>query len=274
MSADVADDEVEASRAPLLDHLTELRNRLMIVCAAVLVSTAGCYLIAQKIYLFLVEPYRAAAAQVHKVSLDAAQVSLQLTSPLEGFYTNLKLALFAGIIVAFPVIAWQAYAFIAPGLYKNERKAAAPFLIAAPVMFFLGCAFVYYIAMPFAMLFALSTTIDTGNVRIALNAKVSEYFGLVTTLILAFGFVFQIPVVMSLLGNAGVVTAKMLQGGRRYAIVGIAAFSAMVTPPEPISMLIMAVPVYLLYEASIWIVWLIEKARSRAEAMPSSAPAP
>ncbi|MDX2235354.1 MAG: twin-arginine translocase subunit TatC [Hyphomonadaceae bacterium] len=263
-AADIPD-EVEASRAPLMDHLLELRNRLFVVVVAVVVATAACFVFAQQIYLFLVEPYRAAFAQVNNIPLNEAQVDLQITSPLEGFYTNLKLSLFAGVIVAFPVIAWQAYAFVAPGLYKREKQAAAPFLVAAPVMFGLGCAFVYYVAMPYAMQFALGTTVSSGNVRIALNAKVSEYFGLVTTLILAFGFVFQVPVVLSLLGAAGVVDSGMLRKGRRYAILAIAIFSAMVTPPEPISMMIMAIPVYLLYEASIWIVWLIEKARARAE---------
>ena len=270
MTAAETPDEVEASRAPLLDHLMELRNRLFVVSAAVVVATMGCFAFAQKIYLFLVEPYRVAFSVVHKVPLNEARVDLQLTSPLEGFYTNLKLALFAGVILAFPVIAWQTYAFIAPGLYKKERRAAAPFMIAAPVMFFLGCAFVYYVAMPYAMRFALSTTVTTGNVHIALNAKVSEYFGLVTTLILAFGFVFQVPVVLSLLGFAGIVDSKMLRAGRRFAVLAIAVFSAMVTPPEPISMMIMAVPVYMLYEISIWLVWLIEKSRAKDEAKAAS----
>jgi sec-independent protein translocase protein TatC len=265
VTAAEAPDEVEASRAPLLDHLMELRNRLFVVSAAVVLGTMVCFAFAQQIYLFLVEPYRVAFSVVHHVPLSEAHVTLQMTSPLEGFYTNLKLALFAGVIVSFPVIAWQAYAFVAPGLYKKEKQAAAPFMIAAPIMFFLGCAFVYYVAMPYAMRFALSTTVATGAVQIALNAKVNEYFGLVTTLILAFGFVFQVPVVLSLLGFAGIVDSKMLQAGRRFAILGIAVFSAMVTPPEPISMMIMAVPVYMLYEISIWIVWLIEKGRAKEE---------
>ena len=267
MSAAETPDEVEASRAPLLDHLMELRNRLFVVCAAVVLATMVSFAFAQQIYLFLVEPYRVAFSVVHHIPLSEAKVTLQATSPLEVFYTNLKLALFAGIIVSFPVIAWQAYAFIAPGLYKKEKAAAAPFMIAAPVMFALGCAFVYYVAMPYAMRFALGTTVSTGNVQIALNAKVDQYFGLVTTLILAFGFVFQVPVVLALLGFAGIVDAQMLRKGRRYAILAIAVFSAMVTPPEPISMLIMAIPVYLLYEASIWIVWLIEKARAKDDAV-------
>jgi sec-independent protein translocase protein TatC len=266
MSAAETPDEVEASRAPLLDHLTELRNRLMVCVVSLCVAAAGCYLVAQRIYLFLVEPYREAYHRTRGVPLSEVKVALQATSPLEVFYTNMTVALFAGIIVAFPILAWQAYAFIAPGLYKREKQAAAPFLVAAPVMFLLGCAFVYYVAMPYAMQFALGTTVSTGDVQIALNVKVSEYFSLITTLILAFGFVFQVPVVLALLGAAGVVDAPMLRKGRRYAILGIAVFAAMVTPPDPISMMIMAIPVYLLYEASIWIVWLIEKARSKPEA--------
>ncbi len=187
------------------------------------------------------------------------------TGPFEFFFTQLKLALFAGLIISFPVVAYQIYAFIAPGLYKRERAAAAPFLVAAPVMFLAGGAFVYFVGLPYAMTFALGTQITTGEISIKLLPRVNEYLGLVTTLILAFGACFQIPVLLSLLGSTGMVSASGLRKGRRYAIVGIAAFSACVTPPDPISMMIMAIPVYLLYEASIWIVWLMEKARAKQE---------
>ncbi|MBU6374024.1 MAG: twin-arginine translocase subunit TatC [Alphaproteobacteria bacterium] len=264
--ADPDDAEMEASRAPLLDHLVELRQRLLVAVIALLIAFVGCFSFAQQIFVFLVEPFKTAIAAVHGPEAAKKGVELVNTHAFGFFFVQLHVALFAAIIVAFPVIAYQAYAFIAPGLYKRERAAAAPFLIAAPIMFLAGAAFVFYVAMPFALEFALKQEVNQGGVIIRYLPKVDEYFGLVTTLTLAFGFIFQVPVVLSLLARIGIVTAGMLRRLRRYAIVGIAAFSALVTPPDPISMMVMAVPVYGLYEISIWLVLLIEKARLKSEA--------
>jgi sec-independent protein translocase protein TatC len=259
------DDEVEASRAPLLDHLTELRTRLVIAFVALIVATGVAYMFAAPLFEFLVAPYREALVQ--KGLLQPGETPrLQITAPLEGFYTYLRIAIFGGVVLSFPILAYQAYAFVAPGLYKRERGAVAPFLVAAPIMFLIGGAFAYYVALRFAMIFALGFQMDNELVNVELVPKMNEYFALASTLILAFGICFQMPVVFSLLARIGIVTASVMRKGRRYAIVGIAAFSAMVTPPDVISMTLMALPMYALYEISIWMVLLIRKQRDAIDA--------
>jgi sec-independent protein translocase protein TatC len=265
------DDEIEASRAPLLDHLAELRNRLVSAIAAVVIGFIVCFIFVDPIFMFMVQPFKTAMGVAHPERAGDA-IQLINTGAFGFFSVKMQIALFGGIVFAFPIIAWQAYAFIAPGLYRKERAAAAPFMVAAPIMFLLGGAFVFYVAMPFALNFALQQEVTEGPVRVSYLPKVEEYMGLVTTLVLAFGLMFQLPVVLSLLGRVGIVSTSLLRKGRRYAIVGIAAFSALVTPNDLISMFVMAVPVYLLYEISIWIVALIERDRSKREAAEAVVP--
>lgn len=284
---DREEDEIEASRAPLMDHLVELRSRLIVCVAAFIIGFIGCFIFSEPLYIFLVKPFATAAAFHQSVGahghvspldlilgtagmiplpeVDGRTVNLIYTAPLEILFTKMKLAGFGAVVVAFPVLAWQLYRFVAPGLYRNERGAFLPFLIAAPVLFLLGAALVYFIMLPFVMWFSLSQQISGGGVSAELLPKVSDYLSLVTALLLAFGLCFQLPVVMTLLGLAGLISSKLMAQGRRYAIVGVVVVAAVVTPPDPISQLMLAVPLVLLYEVSIWCVRLIELRRKKAE---------
>lgn len=260
---DISDRDVEASRAPLLEHLTELRGRLIRAILALAVGTLVCFFFAETLYNFLLVPLVNEA----QISLGQTDFELIYTAPLEVFFVRLKLALFAGLFVSFPLIAWQAYAFIAPGLYKNERYAFLPFLLAAPVLFTIGAMFVYYAMLPLISRFALGFEQLGGDgiAAIVPQIRVSEYLSLVMALMVAFGLSFQLPVVLGLLGKAGIVGAATLRKGRKYALVGILAVSAIFTPPDIISQIMLTVPVYGLYEVSIWIVALMEKKRAEED---------
>jgi len=257
---DIIEDEVEASRAPLLSHLTELRNRLIWCMAALGVATIACFFIAKPIYNLLVEPFFSESCR--------PDLEMIYTAPLEVFFVYLKLSLFGGLFVSFPVLAWQLYAFVAPGLYKNERYAFLPFLIAAPILFIIGALFVYFGMLPLIARFALSFEQlgGEGVTAIVPQIKVSEYLSLVMALMIAFGLSFQLPVILSLLGKVGIIGAETLRKGRKYALVGILAASAFFTPPDMISQIMLTVPVYGLYEASIWIVAMFERKAQEEEA--------
>lgn len=271
MTAPTAADEeaIEKTKAPLLDHLIELRKRLIISLVAFVICFVVCFAFAKYIYAFLTAPLAHALA-------GQPNHHLIYTALYETFFTYVKVGMFAGICLSFPIVASQLWLFIAPGLYRQERRAFLPFLAATPVLFIMGAAFVYYVMLPFAIRFFVGyeTPGGPGSLGIELQAKVSEYLDFVTTLIFAFGLCFQLPVLLSLLGRVGIISSAQLRSARRYAILGIVALSAVVTPPDVFSMISLALPLIVLYEISIWCVRLIENSRAREDAARSAAQAP
>jgi sec-independent protein translocase protein TatC len=247
-------EDIDASEAPLMDHLNELRSRMIWSVAGFMVALIGCFYFSTEILHILIKPFYWGTGK------DITLISIKL---LGVFFVKLKIAMFGGLFLAFPLIATQIYRFVAPGLYKHERAVLAPYLLATPVCFLLGAALVYFMLLPFAIRFFFAVGADAG---ITIMPDIEPYLDFVMTLILAFGLTFQLPVVLTLLGQLGVVTYAQLSKGRRFALVGVAALAAVITPPDPFSMLAMCVPLAMLYEAAVWAVWLIEKRRAKASA--------
>jgi sec-independent protein translocase protein TatC len=242
-----AGEDPDSHTMPLLEHIAELRQRLLYSVIGLLLAFFASMAVSEHIYGFLVQPYADAMTEV------GGTHRMIYTHLAEAFMTEVKVAFFAAFVITFPIFATQMWGFVAPGLYKHEKSAILPFLVASPLLFILGAALVYYMVMPMAWKFLLGfqTTADQSVLPIQLEARVSEYLSIVMTLIIAFGMAFQMPVLLVLLAKVGIITAEGLVKKRRYAIVGVFVFAAIVTPPDVISQLALAFPMLLLYEISI-----------------------
>jgi sec-independent protein translocase protein TatC len=271
-------DEIDDSSAPLIEHLAELRNRLIWSALAFLIAMLSVYPVANYVFNFLSRPL------CNALAANGQACGLVLIKMQEGFFVAISISMFGGFILAFPVIAYQLWRFVAPGLYKTERNAFLPFLLASPVMFFFGAAFCFYVVLPTVFAFflqfqqgGLTTATDVavpatdGTMPgIVFQGSVQEYLGLTMKFVLAFGLCFQLPVLLTLMGKAGLVTSKGLAGVRKYAVVVILVLAAIITPPDVMSQVILFAAIYPLYEVSIYIIRRMEKtreARLRAEGL-------
>ena len=246
--------EIDDSRAPLLDHLIELRRRLLWSLAALAAAFFACLYFARPIFAVLVQPL-----------LKAGQNRIIFTDVFEAFFVDVKVAFFAAIMVAFPVMATQIWKFVAPGLYKNEKRALLPFLLMTPLLFGAGAALAYYVAMPIALTFLLGFEGDVGGVQQEALPGVGNYLNFVTKFMFGFGVAFLTPVLLMLMERAGIVTRAQLVSGRRYAIVIAFVIAAVLTPPDIISQLLLAIPLLLLYELALIAIWLTERKREKQD---------
>src|SRR5882672_638684 len=257
------DDPNEAKKMPLLDHLIELRQRLFYGALFIFIAFFGCWFISNDILLFLMRPLDVAWFAKFNDHLP----KFIYTSLTEPFFVRVKLSFFGAVVLAFPFVAAQIWAFVAPGLYKHEKSAFLPFLAATPILFAMGAALLYYVLVPFAWQFFISFQFPEtpDHPALELLPKVGEYVSLMMQLIFAFGLCFQMPVLLTLLTRVGIIGSDTLKHKRRYAIVVVFVVAAIFTPPDPISMMSLAIPLCLLYEISVWLSVWVERDRERRE---------
>jgi sec-independent protein translocase protein TatC len=260
MKDDLKNDDIEESAAPIVEHLIELRTRLIKSVIGFLIGMVICFTVANKIFNILADPI------VKILKQNGQEPDLIFTGLQQGFMVNIQISLFGGFILAFPYISFQLWKFVAPGLYNNEKGAFLPFLVASPILFICGASFAFYVVMPLAFDFFLGfqqTTQHNENsaLEISYLGTINEYLGLSMKFIIAFGLCFQLPVLLTLMGKAGLVSSLGLGSVRKYAVVGILLLAAVVTPPDVITQIILFVVVYSLYEISIFLVRFVEKRR-------------